>query len=331
MDKRALLDAVPKLAGRRVAVIGDLFLDDYIVGRAERLSREAPLPVLEYARRFQLPGGACNPAMNIAALGSSAYQVGVVGDDAAGQALLARLQQAGIDTSHMVVDPGRRTTTKTRIMAEGTLLYPQQVARVDWMDRAPLGPAFTQKLREHIQDLAAEVDAFLLSDYKGGVVSEDLIASAVRSAREAGKYITVDSQGDLHKFRGFHLLKCNRREAEIAAGHPLNSEEDFEALGRSLLRDLGAGAVLITRGPEGMSLIMKKQAHHLPAANRSEVFDVSGAGDTVIAVTTLSLAAGLDLVKAAHLANYAAGLVVRKMGNATPTPQELAWAIKNWL
>lgn len=329
-DKKALLDIISAFAGMRIAVVGDLFLDDYIVGQAERLSREAPIPVLEYTNRFQLPGGAANPALNIASLGGVAIPVGVVGADPSGQVLMQKLQEYGLSTQGIVIDPARLTTTKTRILAQGTLVTPQQVARIDRVDRSPLGPAFSKRLIANLEEIATRVQAILLSDYKTGVVSPEMAETALKTAKNHKKILSVDSQGDLYKFRGFHLVKCNRKEAEAALGKPLESDEEFETAGRKLIKETNAGALLITRGAEGMSLTTKKQALHLAVANRTEVFDVTGAGDTVIAVATLALAAGADLIPAVQLANYAAGLVVRKLGNAAVTPQELEWAIAHW-
>ncbi len=331
VDKDALLRAVPRLRDRSILVLGDLFLDEYIVGRATRLSREAPVPVLEFDRRFFLPGGAANPAHNISALGSTAHQIGVIGDDEAGRMLADRLRQAGIVTSGLVTDITRPTTTKTRVVAEGTLVFPQQLARIDKLERRPLDGDTTARVVAHLQEIAPRVEALLLSDYKTGVVNEEIIATALRLSQQHGKLTTVDSQGDLHKFEGFGLVKCNRREAEALLGQELRADADFHQAGEDLLADLGSSAILITRGGEGMSLVSREEGSlHIPAANRSEVFDVTGAGDTVIAVVTLALAAGLSLTEGVYLANYAAGLVVRKLGNATPTHDELAWAITNW-
>lgn len=331
VDKGALLNALPVLRGRRVLVLGDLFLDEYIVGRATRLSREAPVPVLEFQRRFHVPGGAANPAQNITALGSTAYQIGVVGSDESGRKLTEHLERAGIVTEGLVTDPSRPTTAKTRVVAEGTLVFPQQLARIDELDRRPLDGGVVSQLISRLEEISPRVEAFLLSDYKMGVVNEETIAAALRVSRELGSLVTVDSQGDLHKFKGCDVVKCNRREAGAVLGTDLESDADFEAAGQSLVNELGSTAVIITRGDEGMSLIGKDAgAVHIPAANRSEVFDVTGAGDTVIAVVTLALTAGLTLSEGAHLANYAAGLVVRKLGNATPTEGELAWAIEHW-
>ena len=331
VDRETLLKSLPKLAGRRVLVVGDIFLDEYISGRATRLSREAPIPVLEFAGRRYVPGGAANPSSNIVALGGMAYQVGVIGDDEAGRTLLAKLREAGIDTAAVVTDPGRPTTTKTRIVAQGSLRFPQQLARIDHLARRPVAGEVEKAIVAHLEALVPQVDAVLISDYRTGVASEAVVAASLKLARQHTKLAAVDSQGNLHKFSGFDLVKCNQREAEAVLGRTLSSEGDFREAQKQLLAELEVQAILITRGPDGMSLLGRDQPHaHIPAANVSEVFDVTGAGDTVIAVTTLALAAGLNLLSAAHLANYAAGLVVRKLGNATATLEELAWAIENW-
>jgi len=334
IDKGRLIGLLPGLRERRIAVVGDVFLDEYVVGRATRLSREAPIPVLEFERRFYLPGGAANPSSNIVALGGVARQAGVVGDDEAGQQLLQQLREAGIDATGVVTDPSRPTTTKTRIVAQGSLRFPQQLARIDYLDRRPVGEDTEGALIAHLETLVPQADAVLISDYRTGVVSEAVVAAVLDVARRHDRLATVDSQGNLHKFHTFDLVKCNHAEAQAVTGQALSTEEDFQQASEKLLKQLEAQAVVITRGPEGMSLIgtgsLFQEYAHLPAANRSEVFDVTGAGDTVIAVLTLALAAGFDLLAAARLANYAAGLVVRKLGNATTTPEELAWAIENW-
>lgn len=331
VDKHELSRSLPKLAGKRVLVVGDVFLDEYISGQVTRLSREAPIPVLEFVGRRYVPGGAANPSNNIVALGGIAYQVGVIGDDEAGQTLLTKLREAGIDTAAVVTDPCRPTTTKTRIVAQGSLRFPQQLARIDHLDRRAVAGEVEKAIVAHLEALVPQVDAVLISDYRTGVASEAVVTATLRSAHQHGKLATVDSQGNLRKFSGFDLVKCNQREAEAVLGRTLSSEDDLQEAQEQLLAELEVQATLITRGPEGISLLGHDQPYaHIPAANVSEVFDVTGAGDTVIAVATLALAAGLDLLSAAHLANYAAGLVVRKLGSATATPEELAWAIENW-
>ncbi len=331
MEKEKLLESLPKLAGKRILVVGDVFLDEYISGRATRLSREAPIPVLEFTGRWHLPGGAANPSNNIVAFGSEAYQVGVIGRDEEGEILIAKLEEAGIDTTGIVTDPSRSTTTKTRILAHGSLRFPQQIARIDRLDRRPLDEEVERKVIAMLTELAKDSDAILVSDYRTGLVTPTVVEACLRLAEEHHKLLTVDSQGDLYKYRGFDLIKCNHHEAGSVLGRLLRSEGDFREALELFLDELSARAIIITRGSEGMSLLGLDQPYvHIPAANISEVFDVTGAGDTVIAVATLSLAAGGDILSAAYLANYAAGLVVRKLGNATTNQDELAWAIKNW-
>jgi len=340
LDKARLLALIPRLAGRprrsgglgkpaRIVVVGDLFLDEYLVGRATRLSREAPIPVLEFVRREQRPGGAANPAHNVAALGGLAEVVGVVGDDEAGRQLVGLLQQIGVGAAGVIVDGQRPTTTKLRIMAEGSLLFPQQLARVDRLDRRPIADEIAESLIAALRRAVPAADALLISDYKSGVISPAVLAECRELARRHGVLATVDSQGELDKFDGFTLVRANQADTEASLRRRLGSEDDFRQAGEQLLAELGAEAVLIGRGAEGMSLASRGQGYvHIPAANRSEVYDVTGAGDTVIAVVTLALAAGASPREAAELANVAAGLVVRKLGNAVTTPEELAQAVQ---
>lgn len=320
---------VGRLQGKRILVVGDLILDEYWLGRATRLSREAPVPVLELEKRTRLPGGAANPAANVVALGGDASIVGIVGGDEQGDALLQLLAQAGIASGGVIREAARPTTTKTRLLAESSLRFPQHLARLDHLDRSPVTDDLEDALCVAIETGIAVADAVLVSDYKGGVVTEKVIATVLAAAREHGKLATADSQGDLLKFRGFSLVKCNRAEAEAQVGRPLARDADFERAGAQLLPELVAVALVITRGPDGMTVIQRGGlAAHLPATNRSEVFDATGAGDTVIAVMTQALAAGLDWRTAAHLANVAAGLVVRRLGNATVAPAELVAALE---
>lgn len=328
IDRQRLTGWLPELAGRRVLVVGDVCLDEYIVGRAQRLSREAPIPVLEYQHRFLVPGAAANPARNIRSLGAIASVVGVVGADEEGRSLVELLQASEIDGAGLVVDATRRTTLKTRILAEGSLRFPQQVARIDRQERRPLDRRVRRALLSQLDNLIPDVDAVLISDYKSGVVDRALVQAVGQLARARGILVTVDSQGDLAKFRGAAVIKCNQQEAEAFLGRTLDGDEDMARAGRALQRRLGAELLVITRGRSGMTVLGGDGAcAQLPAVNQSEVYDVTGAGDTVIATFTLALAAGVPLEDAAHLANYAAGIVVRRLGNATTSINELAHSI----
>jgi D-glycero-beta-D-manno-heptose-7-phosphate kinase len=318
-DTRNLVRA---LAGCTVAVVGDVFLDEYLVGHAERLSREGPVPVLGFDRRFCLPGGAANPARNVAGLGAVARQVGVVGTDAAAGELQHLLALAKIDSAGVVIDPSRPTTVKTRIVAEGGA-PPQQVARIDRQSRLPVSGTVEAALVSAVTAAAEGADAVLVSDYKSGVVTEAVRDAARDAAEDHGIWLTVDSQGDLDRFAGFHLVRAALRDAETSLGRRLDSEPAVEKAARGLVRDLGARAVVLSRGAAGMSVAGPDFYSVVPPANVSEVFDVAGAGDTVIAVLTLALAAGAPLMAAIQLANAAAGIVVRRLGVVAPTPAEL--------
>ncbi|HEY1016752.1 MAG TPA: PfkB family carbohydrate kinase [Herpetosiphonaceae bacterium] len=320
----ALAALVPRLAGRRVVVAGDVVLDEYLYGRPERLSREAAIPVLAYERRQIIPGGAANPAANIAALGSSAESVALVGDDPAGRELRDALAERGVGVAGLLAEPGRATTTKTRILAAVPLTVAQQVARIDRIDRRPPDPRWEDAAIAALERAVPGADAVLCSDYRAGFLSERILAAIGELCRRHGALLTVDSQGRFDAYRGASFLKCNADEAAGWLGAPLREEVDFERGLARLRGELGLGAVAVTRGGAGFSLLDAAGYHHIPAVPVGEVFDATGAGDTFVAAATLALAAGLDPLAAARLANAAAALVVRRIGVAVVTPPELA-------
>jgi D-glycero-beta-D-manno-heptose-7-phosphate kinase len=323
-----LLDLIPLFADRRVLVVGDVVLDEYIVGTPTRLSREAPIPVLELERREAIPGGAANPTRNVAALGARAAQAAVVGEDAEGAQLLALLGAAGIDTAAVLALPGRATTVKTRVLAQEPLRFPQQVARVDRPERRPLLAAEEARLLRLVERQAPALDALICSDYRLGLLTPALTAALRELCRAHNILQTVDAQGGAELYAGVDLFRCNAAEAAVILGRPLRGEGDFRAALPELRARLGARHVIVTRGPDGLALEGEGAPYRaLAAANRSEVFDTTGAGDTFIAVATLALSAGAGLEQAAELANLAAGLVVRRLGNAVVRPDELAAAV----
>jgi rfaE bifunctional protein kinase chain/domain len=316
--KKKLLSYLPRFEGKKIAVVGDLYHDEYIMGRPSRISREAPIPVLEFRRRKSLPGGATSPACNIVALGGQAYQLGVIGSDASGKALLEELIHTGVEVEGVIIDPPRPTTTKTRIIAEDDHIYPQQVARIDHVDASPLSLPVQKQIINYLEKLAPQVNAILFSDYKCGVVASPVI----EAGKMTGRMTTVDSQGDLSKFKGCDMVKCNLQDAETFLRRKLNSESDFEEAMRWMQTELQTKIVVITRGGDGISgLDALGKYYYAPVTTKSEVFDVTGAGDAVIAVLTLSLAVGVPLAEACHLANCAGQVVIRKLGNV---PIELA-------
>lgn len=315
---------------KTIVIVGDVFLDDYLIGRAHRLSREAPIPVLNFKSRRNLPGGGANPAMNIAALGARAAQIGVVGADSNGETLKKLLAESGVEVSGLITDGSRPTITKTRLVAESELRFPQQLARLDTQSDDPLSNSIRAKAKEQLRRLAATASAILFSDYRAGLIDDSLTDVARTLAQEHPFLLTADAQGDLDKYRGFNLIKCNRAEAESYLNTKLSDEKDFISALDVLLNRLEAQAILITRGSQGLSIVTKDKGYtHLPATNVAEVYDVTGAGDTVIAVATLALASGADSVEAARLANIAGGIAVRGWGNVTVTREELKAEIKD--
>jgi rfaE bifunctional protein kinase chain/domain len=318
-----LKDQITRLAEPRVLVVGDVFLDEYLFGTPTRLSREAPIPVLELDRRSCIPGGAANPAHNVAALGAKATLAAVVGDDAEGRQLVELLRAAGVDPGCVITDPTRPTTVKTRVVTEGSLRFPQQIARIDRISRAAIHPRVVASLGALIGSCADQVDAILCSDYLSGLLTHDMVRIIRDICREHDLLFTVDAQGELDKYRGATLLRCNNYEAESYLGKRLESEDDFGAGLARMVGELDVALAIVTRGADGLSLAGREVPYrHLPVY-RVEVADVTGAGDTFISVTTLALAAGLAPEAAAALANTAAALVVRRVGNAVVTPDEL--------
>lgn len=318
-----------RFGGVRVLVLGDLILDKYTVGRPTRISREAPIAVLEFSREFAVPGGGTSPACTVASLGGQASLAGVVGEDEAGRELRAELAGYGVITEGIVADGSRPTITKKRIVAQVTSSMLQQVARIDHIDRTPISGEVERNLLLNIEREMGGCSAVLVSNYRSGTLTPTVVEQTRELAKAQGKIMVVDSQGDLALFRGAGIIKCNQPEAEDALRRPLGGDADFEQGMAALLDELGVGAVIVTRSAEGMSVMTRDgQYCHIPVTNTSEVFDVTGAGDTVIAIVTLAVAAGADLFDAARLANYGAGVVVRKWGNAILRPEELYAALR---
>jgi rfaE bifunctional protein kinase chain/domain len=328
---RHLLDWIPRFAGLRALVIGDVILDEYLIGRATRLSREAPVPVLEFEQRQLLPGGAANPAANIAALGGQALQIGVVGADSEAAQLRQVLQARRIDTGGLVVDAARPTTVKTRVMAQMGLRFPQQVARLDKLSREPISPATERGLLAAIEARLPGAQAVLLSDYHGGMLMPSLVDGVRGLAGNA--LLASDAQGEFDKYVGFGVVKCNADEARAYLRRDLVRDDDFEAAALQLRRALRLTVgMVITRGADGATLATADdQAAHCPAPATTEVYDTVGAGDTAVAALTLALACGAPPADAVMLANFASGIVVRHVGNYSPTPDELRAAIQVWV
>ena len=320
MNDDQLQDVLRAIPGKRVLVAGDLMMDEYILGAVRRISPEAPVPVVEIQKRTHVPGGAANTAANVAGLGGRAVLLGVIGPDLAGANLREAVEKRGVSPAGLVIDADRPTTTKTRIVA-----HSQQVVRVDQEDRTPLPRHTEEALLRAASQCLEEVDACILSDYAKGVVSAHFAEHLIAAARAAGKPVVVDPKGTAYgKYRGATVVKPNVHEA----GQVLNCELDGIAgllrAGRQLLGLLEGSAVLITRGAQGMSLFLEgAEPLHIPTEAR-DVYDVTGAGDTVACTLGLALAAGASLPQAARLANRAAAIVVGKVGTTAVRYHELA-------
>jgi len=316
INESELLAALP---GRHVLIVGDVMLDEYIWGDVRRISPEAPVPIVEIRNRTYVPGGAANTAANVGSLGGQVLLGGVIGcDDQAGR-LREALMAIKIDSEHLLVDDPRPTTTKTRIVAHN-----QQVVRVDSEQRVPLSKDLEVQLLRWVERNLPEADICVLSDYGKGVVTASLSQTFIELARASGKPVIVDPKGtDYKKYRGATVLTPNREEAKQALNHGSSTDLDLMEIGYRLMDMVECHALLITQGPQGMSLFVNgKQPLHIASAARS-VFDVSGAGDTVVSTLAMALAAGASIEQAAFLSNRAAGVVVGKIGTATVSIEEL--------
>ncbi|WP_316975866.1 D-glycero-beta-D-manno-heptose-7-phosphate kinase [Shumkonia mesophila] len=321
-DRAQLVPLVEAFGAARVLVVGDIMLDRFVTGAVERISPEAPIPVLRVEAESAMLGGAGNVLRNLAALGASCRFVGAIGDDEAGREVLALLAEHPTVAPELVVEPGRRTSIKTRFVA-GT----QQMLRADREDTAPLSATAGEAVVTAVNRSLGECDLVVLSDYGKGVLGGGIAARIIAAAHEAGRRVIVDPKGtDYSRYRGAHLLTPNRAELAQATGMPTATDADIVAAARALIAGCGVDAVLATRSRDGMTLVFADDAHHLPTEAR-EVFDVSGAGDTVIAAVAAALAVGADLAKAARLANVAAGIVVGKVGTAAAYTAEVVAAL----
>jgi D-beta-D-heptose 7-phosphate kinase/D-beta-D-heptose 1-phosphate adenosyltransferase len=334
---------IPRLRGKRIGVLGDLMLDRYLWGTASRLSPEAAVPVVDFVEQSECLGGAGNVAANIAALGARVEAFGVTGNDEPGRALQKCLRAAKIGDKGIVADAKRVTTVKTRIIARH-----QQVVRVDRERREPLRAETQEKLLRILFAALRKLDALVLSDYDKGLITDDFADRVLSAAHQLHVPVFVKPKTSrLYAYRGARAIVCNAKEASFYVTRALPDDKSVEEAGRALLAHFGCSAVVITRGEKGMSLSEESSPRHIqiPAtsfevtyarvgqagvergATGRQVFDVTGAGDTVLSVLALAAAAGASLADAAMLANTAAGVVVSKLGTASVSPQELLHAL----
>jgi D-beta-D-heptose 7-phosphate kinase/D-beta-D-heptose 1-phosphate adenosyltransferase len=317
MNRKRVEDILNHFSGKTILVIGDVMLDEFIWGKVRRISPEAPVPVVEVMDETYRLGGSGNVAANIQELGGKAIPLGVVGRDAASDRIGELLDKAGIET-YGLVRTDRRTTVKTRILA-----HSQQVVRTDRETKKPVSAEMNSDLGGLFTQLLPNADAVIVSDYDKGVVNRELMTTILPKARQRGIPVFLDPK--VHHadyYRPITLITPNHHEAELLSGLAIDNERGLEEAGRRLLQKFDCEYVLITRGEEGMSLFDSSGSHHLPTFAR-EVFDVTGAGDTVIAALALARTGGATMQESAVLANHAAGIVVGKVGTATVSRSEL--------
>jgi rfaE bifunctional protein kinase chain/domain len=318
-----LISIVKRFPGRRILVVGDAIADQFVYGAISRVSREAPVFILRHEQTETVPGGAANCAMNLVSLGAGVSLIGVVGEDVAGRALVERLQTADVDCSGLLTSEKLQTTTKVRILAGQAHSTRQQVIRLDY-EGEPLDSAFHEPLSKRILEEVQTSDAVIISDYNYGVAGEEVAGVVRDAATSKGIPVIVDSRFRLFQFEGFTSATPNESEVEQLLGRPLANVSDLESAGEEMRERLAYRALLITRGSHGMVLFQNSVApFHIDAVGGREPVDVTGAGDTVIATYTLALASDASFPDAAHLANYAGGLVVMKRGTASVTGEEL--------
>jgi D-beta-D-heptose 7-phosphate kinase/D-beta-D-heptose 1-phosphate adenosyltransferase len=313
---------IDSLVEVKALVIGDLILDEYLWGDAERISPEAPVPIVDVMEKELRLGGAGNVISNLLDLGCQVDMAGVIGDDENGQLLLHLLDERNVATKNLITVAGRITSRKTRVLANH-----QQMLRIDNESRDTLTADIETQLIETVQSQISDYSVIFVSDYLKGVLTERVTKAVVQIGRTAGIPVVVDPKGtDYRKYSGATLITPNRKEAELATGCLLRDEKSLLEGGNSLRSDLCLDAVLLTRSAEGMSLFAAEEVTHVPTLAR-EVFDVSGAGDTVLALVGAALAVGLSFADAARMANVGAGIVVGKLGTSTVNAAELAQAL----
>jgi D-beta-D-heptose 7-phosphate kinase/D-beta-D-heptose 1-phosphate adenosyltransferase len=318
-----LKQIIPRLKDKKVLVFGDLMLDEHIWSKVARISPEAPVPVADVTKIDHVPGGCGNVAVNIAALGGIPYLVGIIGKDSSGEKLRKALKRANISDQHIILDHKRPTILKSRIIAGS-----QHVVRVDREDRTEVLAHLKLRLLKKVKKLLGQVDAIIISDYGKGAVTKETAQFIISLANKLDKFVAIDPKGNNYaKYKGASIITPNLNEASQASGIKLENEKDIAQAGKDLTKTTKIKNILITRGKDGMSLLSKKDIIHIPAVPR-EVFDITGAGDTVIAALSLAVASGACLKIASILANTAASVVVGKIGTAPCFLEELEEAVE---
>lgn len=329
INKEQLVSYIKKLNEPKVLVIGDLAIDEMIYGDAERISREAPVLILRHSNTKLILGAASNAAHNVSTLNNGKVSViGVCGDDFQATQLRETFEEANVNCGLLVVDPSRKTTTKTRISGSITTSITQQIVRIDRQTNALLSPEIEEEVLKQIERAIPEHDAVILSNYHIGTLTPKIIQEIIRLANQYNKVVVVDAQRDLEIYKNVTSMTPNLPDTQKSVGFEIETEEDLKRAGDKLLDATNAKSILITCGADGM-FVTRAHGNYtkIPVFNKSEVFDVTGAGDTVTAVYTLALAAGAEPSYAAIIGNIAASIVVRQFGCATTTIDEILSAV----
>lgn len=321
-DRKRLERLIDDFRNVRLLVLGDMVLDEYIWGDVDRISPEAPVPVVHVRDETTMLGGAANAARNVVALGGAVDCCSVIGDDSAGRRVVELLKDLGIDPSGLVHDPERPTTRKSRVIAQN-----QQIVRFDRETADPPSPTIARELLKRLERLIPRSDGAIVEDYGKGVLSRRLAVAAMKRFAAGRLPVAVDPKTDLAPFKGASVVKPNFKEAEMLSGIEIHDAESLERAAQKIRKRVGGASLVITRGPDGMSLFEDDDPPlHVATASRA-VFDVQGAGDTAIAALVLALRAGGSLYEAAIVANAASGIVVNKVGTATASADEVKAAL----
>jgi rfaE bifunctional protein kinase chain/domain len=317
-------EIVSTFSQKRLLVIGDTIADRFVYGEISRVSREAPVFILRHEHTETTPGGAANCAANLAALGAKVALVSVLGNDEPGKLLLDKLKTSGIDSHGIVVSAERTTTTKVRVLAGQVHSTRQQVIRIDYESEPALSSDERTRLEQHLREELDPADAVIISDYNYGVVDAQVAAMARAAADQRSIPVFIDSRFRLSEFQRFTSATPNEDEIAQLSNKPLTNDQELEAVGAKLREQLGYRSLLVTRGGRGMVLFeADAKPLHIAAVGSRQPVDVTGAGDTVIATYALAIASGASFAEAAHLANFAGGIVVMKRGTATVSAEEL--------
>ena len=328
MEKTEIIKAIEKIVEPKILIIGDFALDEMVYGNTERISREAPVLILEHYDTQKILGAASNAAHNASSLNrGKVVAIGVYGEDYYGEELISILKEKKIDTQYMVLDKTRKTTTKTRISGSCNQSITQQIVRIDRQTKTPLSAEIEQKVIENIKKAVKDCDGVILSDYHLGCLTQNVINAAIEEAKKHNKIIVADIQKDMEKYKGVTAITPNQPDCEKQVGFFIKDEKTLFEAGEKLIKDLSLEKVLLTRGENGMVLFEKQDdkvsVKKIPAYNKKEVFDVTGAGDTVVATFTLALCAGLAPISAMRLGNLAASVVIRYFGCHVVTTEDL--------